>query len=331
MQYDKPPFDLPARSDGVRYHRHLSLVAKRTIDVGLTQLQAHVLREIVSHARRENLKAGAHVAESVLAERLGTSRSPVNAALRQLVRLGALTHDLNRGYFLSKDAESLAGLARRLSAQPDDPLYVAIAADRLARKLPDEVNEADLMRTYTVARSALRKVLSRIQQEGWIEKSRGHGWKFLPMIDSPQAYEESYLYRAAIEPMGLMSPALRVDPGEMNALRRQQVHIVEGGFKSMTPIELFEANSQFHETLAKWSGNRFILHGVRRIDQLRRLVEYRQAAGNRAPRKIQAEEHLGILDALAANDPLRAASLLRAHVEGARQRKAHGPDIFAVA
>ena len=97
----------------------------------------------------------------------------------------------------------------------------------------------------------------------------------------------------------------------------------------MSPIELFEANGQFHETLAKWSGNRFILHGMRRINQLRRLVEYRQAAGYRTPRKTQAEEHLGILEALTENNQLRAASLLRAHVEGARQRKAFGPDIFA--
>jgi DNA-binding GntR family transcriptional regulator len=301
------------------------------MDAGLTQLQAHVMREILAQARRDNLKAGEHLAESVLADRLGTSRSPVNAALRHLVQLGALMHDLNRGYFLTKDAASLVDLARRLSAQPDDPLYVAIASDRLARKLPDEVNEADLMRTYEVSRCVLRKILSRIQQEGWIEKSRGHGWQFLPMIDSPQAYEESYMYRAAIEPMGLMSPALQIDPLELASLRRQQLYIVEGGFKTMTPIELFESNGQFHETLARWSGNRFIQQGVRRTNQLRRLVEYRQAARDRGPRRTQAQEHLGILEALAVNDQLRAASLLRAHIEGARQGKSYGADVFAAA
>jgi len=52
----------------------------------------------------------------------------------------------------------------------------------------------------------------------------------------------------------------------------------------MTAIELFESNSLFHETLAKWSGNRFIVQSVRRLDQLRRLVEYRQAR-SRKPRR----------------------------------------------
>jgi len=68
--------------------------------------------------------------------------------------------------------------------------------------------------------------------------------------------------------------------------------------KTMTPIELFESNSRFHETLAKWSNNRFILQSIKRVNQLRRLVEYQQASTNRKPRQTQAHEHLEILDAL---------------------------------
>jgi DNA-binding GntR family transcriptional regulator len=295
----------------------------------LTPLQSRVAREIVAHARREHLKAGEHLAESVLAEQLGTSRSPVNVALHHLASLGVLTHDLNRGFFLNKDACEFTDVARQFSAQPDDPLYLALAADRLSHNLPDEVNEIDLMRAYDVPRSTLRKVLSRIQQEGWVEKAVGHGWIFLPMIDSPEAYEESYVYRTAIEPTGLMSGSFKADAHELAALRRQQKFIAEGGFRTMTAIELFEANRHFHETLAKWSGNRFILQGVRRTDQLRRLVEYRQASRERSPRRTQAEEHLAILDAVAAHDQLLAASLMRSHLEGARKGKVYGSDVFA--
>lgn len=294
---------------------------------GLTPLQARVLRDILGHARREHLKAGAHLAESLLAERIGTSRTPVNVALRHLARIGVLAHDLHRGFFLVRDASTLAELLRELSAEPDDPLYLRIADDRLARRLPDEMNEAELMRLYDTSRSVLRKVLSRIQQEGWIEKLVGHGWQFQPMIDSPEAYEESYVYRAAIEPTGLLGGGFQADPVELGELRRQQHAIVEGGFETMTAIELFESNRQFHETLARWSGNRFIVQSVRRIDQLRRLVEYRQARA-RAPRREQAVEHLAILDAIATGDRLQAAALMRAHLEGARLRKVRDSDIF---
>lgn len=302
----------------------------RPTQVELTPLQSRVAREIVAYARRENMRAGEHLAESMLAEQIGTSRSPVNVALKHLAKHGVLQHDLNRGYFLSRDALELDGMARQISAEPDDPLYLRIAEDRLAKRLPDEVSEADLMRQYAASRSVLRKVLSRIQQEGWVEKLVGHGWHFQSLIDSPDAYEESYVFRTAVEPTGLLANTFSAPAADIAALRRQQQFIFDGGYLTMTEIELFESNSQFHESLAKWSGNRFIYQAVRRTNQLRRLVEYRQARA-REPRKVQAAEHLTILDAIAAQDMLKAASLLRNHIDGARRGKGYGPDIFAKA
>lgn len=294
----------------------------------LTPLQTHVAREIVGYVRRENLKAGEHLAESLLAEHIGTSRSPVNVALRFLAKQGFLTHDLNRGYFLTSDACNLDTVANKFSAEPDDPLYLQIAEDRLKHRLPDEVNEVDLMRLYDTSRSVLRNVLRRIQQEGWIEKMVGHGWQFLPLIDSPDAYEESYVFRSAIEPTGLLASTFAVQAHELTDLRRQQQFIVDSGYRTMTSIELFESNSQFHETLAKWSGNRFILQSVKRTNQLRRLIEYRQAR-EREPRRAQAAEHVAILDAILAQDMLKAATLLKSHLEGARRGKIYGNDVFA--
>lgn len=296
----------------------------------LTALQARVAREIVAHARRHNLQAGERLAEKVLAQQIGTSRTPVNVALRHLAQLGVVFYDPNRGFFLQEGSNHLEEVAERFSEEPDDPLYLKIGEDRLAGQLKDEVTEADLMRQYDVPRSTLRKTLSRIQQEGWVEKSVGQGWTFLPMIDSPQAYEESYLFRTAIEPTGLLSPTFSANRAELAELRRQQEFIAAGGFETMTAIELFQANSEFHEALASWSGNRFILQSVRRMDQLRRLVEYRQARSRR-PRQEQANEHLLILDAIAEGDLLKAASLMRAHLEGARRGKVYSGDVFPVA
>lgn len=95
-------------------------------------MQTQVVRAIVAHARRARLPAGTHLAESHLAGQIGTSWSPVNAAPRHLARLGALQHDPNRGYFLAVDAEAWTDIAERMSSEPDDPLYLEIAADRLA-------------------------------------------------------------------------------------------------------------------------------------------------------------------------------------------------------
>jgi len=180
--------------------------------------------------------------------------------------------------------------------------------------------EADLMREFSVGRAILRKVLSRIQQEGWIERRPGHGLEFLPTIDSVEAYEESYALRLAVEPAGLLSPKFRPNRVLLDACRKQQEFIAGAGYRTMTPIELFEANARFHETIAEFSGNRFFVQTVRRMDQLRRLVEYMQAE-HRLPRKEQAVEHLAILDAIATGDYLDAATKMREHLDGARRAK----------
>ncbi|MBN3785865.1 GntR family transcriptional regulator [Burkholderia sp. Ac-20353] len=293
----------------------------------LTPLQTRVAREILALARREDLVIGDRLAESILAEKIGTSRTPVNVALHHLVSLGVIYYDPNRGFFMAKPARDVTDVAAQFFNEPDDPLYLKIAEDRLAHRLPDVVTEADLMRQYDVSRSELRRVLSRMQEEGWIERQVGHGWQFMPMIDSVEAYEESYLFRAAIEPTGVMSPTFSANRVELEELRRRQRFIAEGGYLTMNSVELFEANSEFHETIAKWSGNRFIAQSVRRMDRLRRLVEYRQARA-RKPRQEQALEHLAILDAIAQHDLLRAAALLRDHIEGARRAKVHAQDVF---
>jgi DNA-binding GntR family transcriptional regulator len=300
----------------------------RTKDTpALTPLQQHIAREIVALARRDGLKAEDHLREVPIAEAIGTSRTPVKVALHHLAELGLVQRDANRGYFLVKDASEWADVAAQFSSAPDDPLYLAIADARQSGELADEVSESELMRRFDVARSTLRKVLARISEEGWIEQRIGQGWCFLPMIDSPDAYEESYLFRQSIEPTGLLSPSFRADPVELGELRREQQRVVDGGYLTMTAIELFEANSRFHETLAAWSRNRFILQSVRRINQLRRLVEYRQAF-QRDPRHTQAREHLEILRAIDAQDFMTAASLMRAHLDGARRGKSHTQKLF---
>lgn len=293
----------------------------------LSALQSKVARDIVGIVRREQRKAGDRLLETALSEQIGTSRSPVQAALRYLAACGVLMQDTHRGYVLLKDAMDWEGVSDHFSNQPDDPLYLAIADARHAGQLPDEVNETELMRQFNVARSTLRKVLTRIREEGWVEPNVGHGWHFQNTIESPEAYEESYLFRQAIEPTGILSPSFQADLAELKQLQQEQRLIVDGGFRQMTPIELFEANSRFHETVAGWTHNRFILQSVRRVNQLRRLVEYRQAS-RRGPRQTQAEEHLRILDAIARQDFVEAAALMRAHLDGARRAKVHGQHVF---
>lgn len=290
----------------------------------MTPLQTRVAQEIVSLARREDFKAGQHLPEALLSERIGTSRSPINAAMRHLKKLGVVAHDKNRGFFMQRNATDLGDVMRKFAATPDDPLYLRIAADRQAGRLGEAMTEAELMRRYGVARSNLLRALSRIQKEGWIERNLGHGWSFVPMIESQDSYEESYLFRVTIEPAGMLSPSFNADPGELSELRREQMQLAGESYKSMTPVEIFEANARFHETVARWSGNRFFVQSLERINNLRRLVEY-NIIPKRPPR---VDEHLEILDAIGRQDMLTAASLMRAHLDVARRVKKQEQGVF---
>ncbi|HUX41676.1 MAG TPA: GntR family transcriptional regulator [Rectinemataceae bacterium] len=286
---------------------------------GLSPLRARVVAELLALVKQDGLPVGSRLVESDLAERLGVSRTPVAFALGFLEDAGLATHDLNKGYFLAVASKALPTPE---GGKAGERLYELVADDRIGGRLPDEITEAELMRRYAVPRTKLLAVLSRIRAEGWIERQMGHGWRFLPLIDTAKAYAESYAFRATIEPAGLLLPDFKADPEELARLRILQTAIRDGGYRAMSAAELFEANIGFHETLASWSGNRFIAEALARVDSLRRLVEYRQARKDRIPRRGQAEEHLAILAAIEKGDMKAAARLLAAHLEGASEEKA---------
>jgi len=301
--------------------------SKHPRPAALTPLQHRVAREIVAMVRRDNRSAGHHLSKLQLARAIGTSHNPVEAALDYLARKGIARHEPDRGYFLARDAGALGAIAKTLAPAGDDPLYRRIVDARLSRRLHDTVTETELMRIFGAARSAVHKALTRIQQEGWVERRHGHGWEFQPLIDSVEAYEENYELRRALEPAGLLGRKFAVNAEELEALKRQQAFMAQGGYREMTPAEWVDLNARFHETLARWSGNRFMLQTIKRINQLRKVVEYRVVSGDPELRARQASEHLRILEAIEQGDRANAARLLEKHLDGARRAKVR-PDHF---
>lgn len=291
------------------------------------ELQVKVAKEIIAMARRERYAANQRLVASSIAEVLGVSRSPVKTALGLLANMGIVEHDKNRGFFLAKPADELKDVLEGFGNGTEDELYQKISDMHLVGELPEDVNEAELMRLFDVSRSTLRKCLSRILQEGWVERNTGRGWHFLPVVDSAEAYEESYYYRIVIEPAAILSPNFEPDTEELEKLIEEQKYISSDGYAYMTAQELFDANTKFHESVIAWSGNRFMLQSIKRLNQLRRLVEYKQIR-KRSSRKGQSSEHLEILLFIREMDYLKAASLMRRHLEGAKKTKVYDSTLF---
>lgn len=286
----------------------------------MNELHRSLAEKIMRHIRTSAMPEGEHLTEASLQDILGTSRQPIRSALGHLAERGVLERVPNKGFFL-KDAGLSIEPAQSAEQSSEEAVYLRVADDRLSKRLPDRVSENDLMRRYGVSRLALRRILTRISGEGWIERNEGRGWTFAALIDSVEAYRECYELRQVIEVAGLRSPDFRLDGQVLGELRRRQEFVASGGWQKLSQMELFETNSAFHEGLAQLSGNRFLVSTVQKLNQLRRLVEYRQTL-NTDQVLGQNSEHLAILDALARADTAHAADLMHAHLGKAKIRKA---------
>jgi DNA-binding GntR family transcriptional regulator len=198
-------------------------------------------------------------------------------------------------------------------------LYYRIAEDRLKERIGARVTESDLLRRYRVSRTRLSVVLTRMAHEGWLERLPGHGWAFLPMLDSVKGYEEGYRFRALIEPAALRQPGYRIAAETLERLRRQQQDLLDHG-ERYTDAQLFEIGARPARDAVGASGNPFLSDALRRVNALRRLLEYRAKRDRRTIAR-QVREHLELIELVRKGRLEQAARFLERHLDIARKSK----------
>jgi len=276
-------------------------------------ISAAVAARILQHVADEKLAIGTHIPAQELADRFAVSRSPVTQALKLLCGKGLVTHRPNKGYFVATanpvSAEQ-AGLA------VDDTLssiYFRIAEDRLSGRLDDQVSESFLRQTYGVTRSQLNQLLSRISQEGWAQRRPGYGWTFSTILTTPEALDQTYRLRLAIEPAALLEPTFQLARDVAVQCRETEEWFLAGGIDTASADTLYERGVRFHETLAAASRNPFFLDALRRVNRVRRLLAYRSMI-DRQRYYGQARDHLRILDLLVHERNEEASAMMTRHL-----------------
>ena len=287
-----------------------------------TTLTAQLASQILDHIRSNSLSRGQHLPSQALADAFRVSRAPVNAASSSW-KTWAWCAPKRTGAISSRPTRRISPTSELLvnDEGEEDDSYFEIAEDRLAGKLPQQVTENELMRRYDLPRSRLVKILNRIAQEGWIERLPGHGWEFRQTLTSRHSYEAGYRFRATIESAAVLEPTYKVDRDAFQRARDQQQAILEGGLQRLSRAHLFKVNSELHETIVGCSGNEFFLDSIKRVNRLRRLIEYRVTTLDRSRLTRQCREHLEILDLLEAGKNQEASAYLRRHIEGASSLK----------
>lgn len=276
-------------------------------------LSPQMIALILDHARANDFKAGQHLPAQVLADTFRVSRAPIVSALKKLAREGVVQSEPNRGFFLVKDANDLP--PPKDDQVAEDAVYFQIAEDRLAGRLPDRISETELMRLYGLPRGRLLRILHQIAEEGWIDRLPGNGWQFRETLTSRKTYNDAYQFRASIEMQALLLPSFGIDETAFAAARRHQTALLEQ-YESESRMAIFSTNVEFHEMLMRCANNDFFLDAVRRVNRVRRLMEYR-ITNDRSRLPQQCREHLQILDLIEANDMQAASTFLYRHVREA--------------
>ncbi|MGB3555826.1 MAG: GntR family transcriptional regulator [Jannaschia sp.] len=267
--------------------------------------------QIVEIARMRGLLVGAHLATTPLAEALGVSRSPVLRAFELLEAVGVICRQENRGYFVV----DLDAYAAQAVQSDEERVYWRLVNDRIDGQLPDDIDEASLMRRYDAPRRLVSRLMGRLAEEEIVTRRAGLGWSFHPPLDAEQA-AASVRYRLLLEPAALMEPSYRAPRAELAAIIDEQRRLFDDADTPGQSIVNFDRNAAFHEAVAGWSGNAFLLDGVRRHNCRRRLTQYRHFV---RPGRIRqsATEHLDVLNSIAAGDLRTARDHLIAHIRNA--------------
>lgn len=270
--------------------------------------------------RQESLAEGTPLPERSLAERFKVSRTPVRDALQRLAQRQVVVSRPEGGYVVKK-AEPVDPRLTLPPSDDDEPVYLKIAEDRLAGLLPDRMTENELMRRYDLTRARLGAVLRRIAHEGWIERLPGHGWQFLPILSSSAAYDQGYRLRILLEPAALLEPTYQVDEAALRKCLAEQQALANGAAEWASPAQLFDSNARLHETIAGFSGNAFMVDSLRRVNSLRRLMEYRKNVDRLAAVR-RCKEHLTLIELLLTGQREAAADFMRLHLRDAAREKA---------
>lgn len=255
-----------------------------------------------------------------IAEEYNVSRTPVRDALMELEQHNIVNRVPNKGFFVADELpDAVQNRANELISNTKDD-YQLFVDDWLTNSIPDTVTELFIRERYKWTKSKALAVLNRATREGWAEQNPGYGWKLLPVAKSSESFTELYRFRATIESAALLEPTFKLDKRVIKELREIQHHLLDSELNSIPNEVILEYGAKFHEELIKMSGNPYFLMALQRLNQMRKLLEYK-ARVDRERVLANCSEHLEILDLIEQGALVDASMLLRKHLNNALDRK----------
>lgn len=180
------------------------------------------------------------------------------------------------------------------------------------RRLP---SEHQLAESFGVARSVVRESLGQLKALGLVEPRAGKGVFLSSTGISPAltlgGFDPAELQevRILLELQTARLAAERIQESSIATLRKP----LEEFENSLTAAQRHESDAEFHQAIARATGNRLY---VRWVGDLRWQIRAQAIVISTPARIAQAAvEHRKIYDAIESNDPDGAARAMREHLE----------------
>jgi DNA-binding GntR family transcriptional regulator len=170
------------------------------------------------------------------------------------------------------------------------------------------INEVELARRLSVSRTPLRETLQRLVSEGFLVVQPNKGF-FCRDLDPRQIYD-LYELRRGLEAFSVRLACERASDKDLKELDRFLAQTANApDDENIERVLYYDEN--FHETIARFSGNGELLRSLKNINSRIYFVRWVAMSGQRATTQ---REHREILRALEARDEQRAADLMGEHI-----------------
>ena len=173
------------------------------------------------------------------------------------------------------------------------------------------LNEGVLSKELKISKTPIREALQQLEKEGFIESIPAKG-AFVSMI-SIQDIREIFEIREVLECEVIRRAALKADPERVGAIREKFVSSESDSKKASAGH--FKSGDEVHAFIFETFGNNRLKEIYKRLQD--HIVRTRIHFFNQSPSGRSEEsfkEHLEILDALKAQDPVRAENAVRNHL-----------------
>jgi DNA-binding GntR family transcriptional regulator len=288
-----------------------------------SRLQSDLAGRILRRLKEQGAGPGHHLVELDLCQQFGVSRTPIRGALKLLAAQGFVEARANRGFVLARSiTEAPEAETPNLQDEEDKRLFMAIAEARTSGRLPAECAQQEIVRMFKAKLPTVVRVLRQIADLGLVERKPGNGWSFIASIDSERAQAESYAFRRLVEPAVLLQPTFELDREWLKTSRARHLEYRRKPWRDSMAVGFYQMNSDFHEGLARCSGNRFLLSAVQRQIELRSFMNYQWEYGVERVRE-SIDEHLAVLDAVEKGQNEEAAALMLQHLSSSSSLPPH--------